>query len=309
MVYTAPSKTRVLITGASGWLGQFVWQRFVQDYREPVPDEWFFDNSNVEVYGTYSTHKPDWIPEDRAVKLDLEDEKSIVTVLSGLMPDVIVHLAAISFPNICEKDPVRGDRVNNPSSLIAAIKMIVPQCTVIFTSSALVYDGEHAPYKPDFDTNAVPPTCAYGVSKLKFEQQILTLPRSTVLRLSNLLGPSCVYRHGEFKFMEWLFTAFKKRDYLDFRHDEIRSFMFVNDVVDIIANIVAAAEQSHFQARGDASSTNKRSKGTNLDLSQVYGQVFNVGGPRGLSRLDIAAMVAEACNVEAKIGTLLLVSY
>jgi hypothetical protein len=40
-----------------------------------------------------------------------------------------------------------------------------------------------------------------------------------------------------------------------------------------------------------------------VDLSTVFGERFNVGGPRGLSRLDIATLVAESCGVEAKIGT------
>jgi dTDP-4-dehydrorhamnose reductase len=62
-----------------------------------------------------------------------------------LKPDVIIHLAAISFPNICEKDPQRGERVNNPPSFVEAVKTYVPNALVILTSSSLVYDGEHAP--------------------------------------------------------------------------------------------------------------------------------------------------------------------
>lgn len=290
-------KAVVLMTGASGWLGQFVWQRFHQEYPQPVPDKLYFDNSGMEVYGTYANHKPSWIPPERARKMDVENEKDVVAVISELRPDVIVHLAAISFPNVCEKDPLRGERVNNPPAFINTVKIYCPQALLIFTSSALVYDGEHAPYKPDFDTQSFPPICAYGVSKLKAENAVLAnMPKSVVLRLSNLLGPSFVYRRGEFKFMEWLYSQFKERKYLDFRYDEIRSFVYVNDVVDAIANIVGAAIHQNSEC------AHKKSKHSQVDLNRVYGQRFNVGGPRGLSRLDIAEMVARNSGVEVKIG-------
>jgi dTDP-4-dehydrorhamnose reductase len=167
-----------------------------------ISEDLYFDNSGIELFGTYANHKPKWIPEEFARKMDVQDEQEVTNVIAELRPDIIIHLAAISFPNVCEKDPARGERVNNPPAFIAALKTYVPKAVVVFTSSALVYDGEYAPYKPDFDTTAVPPICAYGVSKLKAEEIVLSsMPNAVVLRLSNLLGPSCVYRHGEYKFM------------------------------------------------------------------------------------------------------------
>ena len=295
---TGSSKVRVLITGVSGWVGQFVWQRLVQDYRSsngPAGED-AYENMSIDLYGTYGNKCPLWIPSDRCLKLDVENEKSIADVLSETKPDIVLHMAAISFPDVCEKDQERGERVNNPSGFIQYIKTYLPNCFVIFTSSALVYDGEHAPYSPDFDTEAVPPICAYGRSKLKFENQVLTLSKSTVLRFSNVLGPSFVYKHGEFKFMEWLYTVFTQRKYLDFRHDEIRSFVYINDVVDLLSNLISSSVCS---LSGSSSPTHEPA----VDLSKVYGRRFNVGGPRGLSRLDIATLVAKSSGVDVQIGT------
>jgi dTDP-4-dehydrorhamnose reductase len=299
------AKVRVLITGASGWLGQFVWERFTKDYAVSplmMNETCHLISSSIQLYGTYANNKPSWIPDEQAKKMDVQVKEDIQAVMMAVKPDLIIHLAAISFPDICEKDPVKGDRINCPTQFIEVIKSIVPEVRMIFTSSALVYDGEHAPYQTNFNTSMIPPICEYGKSKLKAENLILEhIPKSCVLRLSNLLGPSCVYRHGELKFMEWLYGVFKKRKYIDFRYDEIRSFVYVNDVVTVISNITSAVvnEKTCSKDEGVGDYCNQYSR---VDLSKVYGQIFNIGGPRGLSRLSLASMVAEACGVEVQIG-------
>jgi dTDP-4-dehydrorhamnose reductase len=141
-----------------------------------------------------------------------------------------------------------------------------------------VYDGENASYLPSYDTEVNAPINAYGRTKLSFEKEILSRPRSVVLRLSNIIGPSFAYCPAGMKFLEWLYEAYKKKEYVGLRHDEYRSFVFVGDVVKVIVSVMKAAI-------GHSDSTKT--------IEAIDGRIFNVGGPKGLSRLELSRIVAN----------------
>jgi dTDP-4-dehydrorhamnose reductase len=92
-----------------------------------------------------------------------------------------------------------------------------------------------------------------------------------------------------------------KRDVVSLRHDEIRSFVYVNDVCDIIkkvidtaaANRISCLPESRKRSLDDAAAGN-----VVCDPARIYQHVFNVGGPRGLSRLDLASIVARVDGSE-----------
>lgn len=253
---------RVLITGASGWLGQFVWRRLAAD-------------PSIELSGTYSRSAPEWAPLHL---LDLGDAAQVEAVLTQTRPDLVLHLAAISSPGACEKDTQRSNLINGSELLVSALRRLAPQALLVLTSTDLVYDGEHAPYAASADAL---PINAYGQSKLLAERAVLLMERAVVLRLSNMVGPPCALRHVGAKFLEWLRGAMQRREYCGLRHDELRSFVYVEDVVDAIVALVRG-----LQGVSGA-----------VDLGEVVGRVLNMGGPRGLSRLDLALLLAAAEGV------------
>ena len=252
---------RVLVTGVSGWLGQFLHRALV----EALP--------SAEVFGTFCSRPPEWLSEERRLRVDLRDAEGVKAIVAALRPDAIVHLAALSSPGACERDECGGESVNCPTALVDAVAALIPDCRFVFTSTDLVYDGEHPPYAPSAPSALTTPGNAYGRSKLSGEQQVLRLRDSVVLRLSNVIGPAFVYQPCGTKFLEWLYRACLRREYCGLRFDEHRSFVFVEDVVRIIMRLV----------RGDLSRS---------DLEDH--RVLNVGGPRGLSRLDLGVLVAAA---------------
>jgi dTDP-4-dehydrorhamnose reductase len=254
----------VLLTGSSGWLGQFV-------CRELSQPEW---SDKVELYAGYNSVVPEWIAENRRVVVNLRDPTAVDELIDTLRPDAVIHLAALSSPAVCEKNLEDAMHVNCPLALAEALQKYAPKCALIFSSTDLVYDGENPPYAPPQPGDAVPrPETAYGKSKLAFENEVLALEKGVVLRLSNMIGPAFSYRHAGSKFVQWLCETYHRREPVSLRFDEIRSFVYVSDVVNIILRSIAAA------IGGDA--------------SPIFGRVFNVGGPDGLSRLDLAALVAK----------------
>ena len=57
----------------------------------------------------------------------------------------------------------------------------------MLTSTDLVFDGEAPPYR---ETDPVQPLTAYARSKAEAEKAVLDVPRSVVVRIGLLFGPS-----------------------------------------------------------------------------------------------------------------------
>jgi len=76
---------RVLITGASGFVGQHLISQLV----EKQPD--------IELFGT--TLRPVDHPSVTFVTVDLRDEVAVLRLLEQSQPEVIVHLAAQASPS------------------------------------------------------------------------------------------------------------------------------------------------------------------------------------------------------------------
>lgn len=74
--------------------------------------------------------------------MDLTNTYDIRSVLPKLNPRVIIHLAAVSAPTACEKDPINAKHVNAPFALVDIVKEISPNTLFIYTSTDLVFDGE-----------------------------------------------------------------------------------------------------------------------------------------------------------------------
>ncbi|KAJ1484711.1 hypothetical protein T484DRAFT_1796227, partial [Baffinella frigidus] len=92
------SPLKVLVTGASGYLGQFLLDAVLAENASPA------GRRPLDVAGTYST-RPKGIPEGiRALKMDLADAKSVEESLSSFAPDAVINLAATSAALNCEKN-------------------------------------------------------------------------------------------------------------------------------------------------------------------------------------------------------------
>jgi nucleoside-diphosphate-sugar epimerase len=112
---------------------------------------------------------------------------------------------------------------------------------------------------------------------------VLSLPNGVVLRLSNMIGPRYAYRPAGAKFMQWLHESYVRRDAVALRHDEVRSFVHLDDVVEVLCRAVRRA----------ALHTLLSPTAAPAPLFGGY-RVFNVGGSMGLSRLGLGTLLAEA---------------
>lgn len=161
---------KLLVTGASGFLGWHVCQLAKQ--------EW-------EVYGTYSSHTIE-IPGINLLKVDLQDFEELKRIFKEVQPTAVIHTAAQSNPNYCQLHPDESYSINVTASCNLAGLCADDAIACAFTSTDLVFNGLNAPYR---ETDAVSPVNIYGEQKVMAEQGMLErYPNTAICRMPLMFG-------------------------------------------------------------------------------------------------------------------------
>ena len=148
---------KMLITGATGFLGS----RVAQYYRD-----------RYEVFAP--SHG----------EMDIADEASVMTYFKDNKPDVVIHCAAISDVGRCEREPEFSWSINvvGTENVVKAANAFSAKC--VCCSSDQVYFGsaETAAHK---ENEAIAPANVYGKEKAYAEESCLAIDADSVhLRLS-----------------------------------------------------------------------------------------------------------------------------
>jgi dTDP-4-dehydrorhamnose reductase len=145
-------KRKVLLTGASGFVGGHVFTRC-------PPDIYL-----VPVCGKHS------LPN--CIQMDLTQEIHLISELDRVKPDIIIHSAANSNLDICEKDPKGSFRINARVPGMLAQWCGDHNTRLIHFSSDMVFNGTLGMYS---ENDTVAPLSAYGEQKA--ESEILVLEK------------------------------------------------------------------------------------------------------------------------------------
>jgi len=161
---------KIVVTGASGFLGAAVLKAFKQD--------------NYDVKGlAYSR------ANDELIKIDLTNEAEVIAFLESYRPNWVIHCAAESRPDVAEKDPTGARKLNVdvPGQLASLAKKF--KFKLVYISTDYVFDGTSPPYTPSAATN---PLQFYGLSKRDGELAVLAVDgaQTVVFRVTILYGPA-----------------------------------------------------------------------------------------------------------------------
>lgn len=117
-------------------------------------------------------------------RCDLTDANAVRALLADTSPDVVVHAAALTDVDRCEREPDRALAVNRDAAahLAAALP---PGARIVFVSTDQVYPDTPGPHTEE----AAGPVNMYGKSKREGERATLGHPGALVLR-TNFFGPS-----------------------------------------------------------------------------------------------------------------------
>jgi dTDP-4-dehydrorhamnose reductase len=176
-------KKRLLVTGASGFLG---W-----NLCREAKSKW-------EVYGTVHSH-PIEIEQVKIVRIDLTDYESLKKVFHEVRPDAVIHTAAAASPNYCQTHKAESEKINLDASVNIAGLCADYKIPCVFTSTDSVFNGLNPPYRED---SPVSPINIYGEQKALAEERMLKLyPKAAVCRMPLMFGLSSPASAGFFQQM------------------------------------------------------------------------------------------------------------
>ena len=147
--------------------------------------------------------------------LDLQNFEAVRREFQKDSPNLIVHCAALSKTQDCEKNPRLARELNvEVTKVLAELAVDIP---FICFSSDLVFDGRQGFYD---ETAAVNPLGVYADTKIAAEKIVLANPNHSVVRTSLNGGISPT---GDRGFNEQMRRAFREGEQLTLFTDEFRS--------------------------------------------------------------------------------------
>lgn len=189
-------------------------------------------------------------------RCDLTDPGAVLRLLRAVEPDVVIHAAALTDVDLCQRDPDLARRLNAETA--ANLARALPDDAVLaLVSTDQVYPDRAGPHEED----GVGPVNVYGRSKLEGEQAVLARPNALVLR-TNLFGPSRT--PGRRSLSDWAADAFRGGGPVTLFTDSFFSPLHMTTLAALVAEAVAR------DLRG----------------------VFNLGSRDGMSKAEFALAVA-----------------
>ncbi|MBU0677324.1 MAG: SDR family oxidoreductase [Verrucomicrobia bacterium] len=199
---------RILLTGASGFLGRAVMRRLEVE-------------NDVEGLSHRQTNA-------RCLNIDLREEESVRGMLGEFAPDWIVHASAYRDPDFCEKNPDEARRLNVDATRFLCRHM--PQhARILYISSDYVFSGRHPPY---YENSERGPINVYGETKAASEDIVLSAGPNIVLRIPLLVGGGATLE--ESGFIGKTISAIRGREPQRIDHVGIRFPTWIEDVSEAI---------------------------------------------------------------------------
>lgn len=170
---------KILLTGASGALGSMLWQ-VLSDQGHQLQG-WCWQHGS----------HPDWIA------VDLRDFAAVKQHFEAFQPELLIHTAALTDVDACERDPDRAFAHNVSATVHLRQAIGARAIKVIHISTNDVFDGEQGNYR---DTDIPRPINVYARSKYLAEQAWLDLPRHLIVRTTFL----ATQMQGKQGFFSWV---------------------------------------------------------------------------------------------------------
>jgi dTDP-4-dehydrorhamnose reductase len=236
---------RILVTGASGLLGQRVAQLALEN--------------GHKVYTLYKEHK---ISLGNPIKLDLTDQEKLLQIVLKCKPEAIIHTAAYTNVDGCEINRELAWKINAEATKHIAVASANTNSHLTYVSTDYVFDGEKGFYTESDKPN---PINYYGYSKLKGEELVQQYAEEwCITRPSVIYGWSSTPRQN---FATWLLHNLKQRKKVKVLTDQYVSPTLNTNLAEMLIEIAEEKIEGTFHTAG-ATRINRYKFA--LKLAEVY---------------------------------------
>ena len=246
---------RIIITGSNGFLGQHLTD--------------FLSKQGFEVIALSRGGNQNRItPQLKYIGIDLIDSAGVNAVIEQIKPNVIIHNAAMSKPDVCHnnQEECRLQNVEATSYLLNAAAPFNPYFLYVSTDFVFGEDGPHA------ESETPAPLNYYGQTKLMAEQLVRQSGLAYgIMRPVFIYGP--VYENMRPTFLHWVSNSLKQNKNIKVVNDQKRTPTYVYD---ICKGILAMIEK------------------------KVIGD-FHLAGKDMISPYQMAVAVAETLKLDANL--------
>ncbi|MCW4029585.1 MAG: dTDP-4-dehydrorhamnose reductase [Candidatus Bathyarchaeota archaeon] len=179
---------KLLITGASGLYGSKLAQLALAQGLEVYSS----DIQSISAVGTY-------------VKIDVSAKEQVAEALQTIKPDFVVHAATLTDVDKCELNKELAWKVNVEGTQNIVKAAQTAGSFLFYVSTDYVFNGAKGRYK---ESDKPDPINYYGVTKLKAEEIVQTLPEFCIARPSVIYGSTPAA--GKVNFALWLIETLRK---------------------------------------------------------------------------------------------------
>ena len=236
---TKVKEKTIIITGASGFLGKMILKKLSWHYKV-IGLARSLDMSEIALLPqdksrglrvAISEHAQKHAPHFSAgsvfdkslISIDLLDESRLREIFQTYKPEIVIHCAAMTDVNSCEKEKDNAFKSN-----VVATSHLVKFCKkynskLIFISTDAVFDGKKGNY---LEEDKVCPINVYGKTKAEAEKLVRNLDDYMIIRTAVLYG------RGGKKFINKMIDKLEKNENVEAANDIMRSPTLVDNVAE-----------------------------------------------------------------------------
>ena len=208
-------RRKILVIGSSGMLGTSLSDELSKDY----------NIIGLDVKPSAISHQL-----SAFIKCDITDRDKTVNFIVNTKPDLIIHAAAWTDVDGCEKEPDRAKRINEEGTGNVATSASELSIPLIYISTDFVFDGDkESPYTENDLPNSVN---VYGKSKLEGEKKVTALNKYIILRTSWMYGAN-----GN-NFVDTILKKVKSEKEIKVVDDQIGCPTYTKDFVKAISKLL-----------------------------------------------------------------------
>ncbi|WP_417454774.1 SDR family oxidoreductase [Kiloniella sp.] len=208
-----------LITGASGLLGSQIC--------------YHLSMNNINAIGVVNHHSMPF-KGITTIQCDITDDAEILQLLENAQPKKIIHCAALTNVDECERNIDLATKLHVTAPDIMARWASINACKMVYISTDHLWDGS----KKHVQEHEQPqPLNAYAMTKYLGEKQVLSSNPNTLVARTNFYGKGLEWRTS---FSDWILSALQGAEtvygYTDVFFSPLHRTHLINILMDLVAH-------------------------------------------------------------------------